>query len=106
MTSNIPFADYNPSWHPITDAVDLKTLGKCGEECGELSSAISRCIIQGIDEVEPVTGKPNRQWLTEEIADVLGNIDLVIDRFGLDREAIHSRAIRKKERLVEWHKMA
>jgi hypothetical protein len=62
----------NP-WRPMTRPIDLKHLGKLGEESNELGAAISRCIIQGIDEREPVTGKPNRQWLAEEIADVLAN---------------------------------
>ena len=48
--------DANP-WHPITDKVDLKYLGKLGEELNECGSAVSRCIIQGVDEREPVTGK-------------------------------------------------
>lgn len=50
----------NP-WHPISDPVDLKHLGKLSEELGECSAAVARCIIQGIDECEPVTGKINRQ---------------------------------------------
>jgi NTP pyrophosphatase (non-canonical NTP hydrolase) len=90
-------------WHPITDAVDLKHLGKLAEECGELSSAVARCIIQGIYECDPTTGKPNRQWLTEEIADVLANAELVRRRFQLDYAAIASRASFKAERLRHWH---
>lgn len=97
--------DPNP-WHPMTDAVDLKHLGKLGEECGELSAAISRCIIQGIDEAEPVTGKVNRQWLEEEIADVLANIELNIERFKLDRAAIAVRSKKKRKHLTIWHKQA
>lgn len=73
----------NP-WHPITDSVDLKHLGKLSEELGELQAAVARCIIQGIDEREPVTGKVNRDWLTEEIADVQANLDLVVKRFEID----------------------
>lgn len=94
----------NP-WNPLTDKLDLKVLGKLGEETGELSSAVSRCIIQGVDEVEPVTKKPNRKWLEDEIADVLGNIELVIEHFGLDANRIQERKEDKKVHLTAWHKM-
>jgi hypothetical protein len=81
--------DANP-WHPIDDKVDLKHLGKLGEELSELAAASSkcatavcRCIIQGVDEAEPVTGKVNREWLEDEIADVQANMDLVFARLGI-----------------------
>lgn len=52
-------------WQPITNKHDLAVLGKLGEEATELGSAIFRCIIQGLNEREPTTGKVNRQWLEE-----------------------------------------
>lgn len=97
--------DMNP-WHPMRNTVDVKTLGKLAEESGELSSAVARCLIQGIYEVHPVTGKPNVAWLQEEIADVLANIGLVVDRFNMDQQAIMARAEVKTEQLREWHRMA
>lgn len=96
---------YNP-WHPMKDAVDLKHLGKLCEECGELSAAISRCIIQGINELEPVTKKPNYEWLEDEIADVMANIELVSERFKLDQARMIIRVETKKTKLKTWHKMA
>lgn len=95
----------NP-WHPMTDPVDLKTLGKFLEELGECTAAASRCVIQGVDEAEPVTGKINREWLQEEIADILAGADLTIERFKLDREAIATRCARKMLALYRWHVMA
>ena len=97
--------DYNP-WHPMNDKTDLKTLGKLGEECGELSAAVCRCLIQGIDQSEPVTGKPNKQWLMEEIADVLVSAQLVVDRFNLDGDAIAYRVLDKLSKLKWWHEQA
>jgi NTP pyrophosphatase (non-canonical NTP hydrolase) len=94
----------NP-WHPIKDPVLLKTLGKFAEELGECSAATARCIIQGVDEVEPTTGKPNRQWLEEEIADVLAGVELTITRLGMDRQRIADRANRKAKQLASWHAM-
>lgn len=97
--------DANP-WHPITDAVDLKHLGKLAEELNECASAVARCIIQGVDESEPVTGRVNRVWLQDEIADVQANLDLVIERFGLDEEFMQARAARKRDHLKQWHNLA
>ena len=94
----------NP-WNPITDALDLKRLGKLAEELGECQAAVARCIIQGLDESEPVTGKVNRLWLQEEIADVMANVHLVVERLNLDTEFMADRIDRKIERLREWHKI-
>lgn len=94
----------NP-WHPMRDALDLKHLGKLAEETNELGSAISRCIIQGVDECEPVTHKPNREWLQDEIADVLANAELVMEHFELDRAQIAERRLRKMKHLRGWHSM-
>ncbi len=97
--------DPNP-WHPISNPVDLKHLGKLAEEANELGAAIARCIIQGVDECEPVTGKMNRLWLEEEIADVMANIDLVVQRFRLNRSTLADRRARKMAHLIKWHNQA
>lgn len=94
----------NP-WHPITRPIDLKHLGKLGEELCESGTALFRCIIQGVDEAEPVTGKVNREWLEDELADVMANMELVIAHFGLDLERMKVRAERKKAGLKTWHGM-
>lgn len=102
---DIPVTALNP-WHPITNSIDLKILGKLGEEINELGSAISRCIIQGVDECEPVTRKPNKEWLENEIADVKAGILLTEERFALDKERITARAKAKVKALRQWHYMA
>lgn len=102
---DIPNAEPHP-WHPMTNTVDLKHLEKLGEEAGELVSAICRCLCQGIDQCEPDTGKLNRHWLEDEIADVIANIRLVRARFHLDGDRIASRAAKKKAKLEAWHRMA
>lgn len=104
MSEIKPMAELNP-WHPISDPVDLKILGKLAEELGECTAAVARCIIQGVDEAEPVTGKANRRWIEEEIADVMAAFSFVIGRFGLDEKAITARANTKAERLKTWHDM-
>jgi NTP pyrophosphatase (non-canonical NTP hydrolase) len=96
------YPEYQP-WHPMKDPLDLKHLGKLCEEAGELGSIAARCIIQGIDEKEPVTGKPNRRALEEEIADVSANVALCCEHWGLDMEFIRARANEKVTRLRGWH---
>lgn len=95
-------------WVPITDLVDLKHLGKLDEEVAELGAAVSRCVIQGLrnGEAEPVTGKPNKEWLEDEIADVLANINLVQRRFDLNASRIRQRSMKKELHLQEWHSLA
>jgi hypothetical protein len=91
---------YKPNpWKPMSDPVDIRHLGKLQEELAECISASARCQIQGIDEAHPVTGKVNRDWLEDEIADVMVNTYLVIERFGLDMDKISKRAEDKKETL-------
>jgi hypothetical protein len=102
---NRPRADPSP-WHPMSDPVDLKHLGKLGEELGEGSAAVSRCVIQGIDEAEPVTGRVNRTWLEDELADIMANTELCVEHFGLDIKRMRDRAERKKSHLRAWHRMA
>lgn len=89
-------------WMPESNAANLKVLGKLGEELNEGGAAVSRCIIQGIDECEPVTGKLNRSWLEDEIADILANLDIAMDHFGLDRGRIALRADRKRDYIRAW----
>lgn len=100
-----PTSSYNP-WQPMSVPKDLKHMGKLLEELGELSGAASRCLIQGLDAVEPVTLKLNRLWLEEEeIADVLANVDLVVSHFKLNSKFIHERITAKRTRLKTWHDM-
>ncbi len=105
MDTDKPFKDASP-WHPMTDTVALKHLGKLAEELGEATAAVSRCVIQGIDEKEPETGVVNRVWLENELSDVMANIQLVTDHFGLDIPRMVRRSERKKTHLQGWHKLA
>lgn len=94
----------NP-WQPERDAVALAVLGKFSEELGEAVAIVSRCIIQGIGESEPVTGKPNADALENEIGDVLAGCAIVIAHFGLRQATIDRRIDRKTAHLKAWHRM-
>lgn len=96
---------YNP-WHPITDPVDLKHIGKLVEELGEGIQAAGRCIIQGFDEFNVKEGKPNYECLEDEIADIEANIELCKRRFNLNRARMKMRSDDKIPLLQAWHEMA
>ncbi len=100
-TQDIP-ATPPSDWQPITDRHDLAVLGKLGEETCELGSALFRCVIQGIDECEPRTLKVNREWVTEEVADVLAMATIAIQRLGLNVTAIQERRDRKIAYKEPW----
>lgn len=97
---------HRPSkWIPITDLQTLAALGKLAEECGELSAIIARCVIQGLNGVNPETGEINDDDLQKEIADVRGLSQLVIRQFGFDDAFIAERAEKKYQMKREWLEM-
>jgi hypothetical protein len=96
--------DVSP-WVPMSDPIHLMVMGKFAEELTECASAVARCMIQGVDECEPSTGRPNREWLQDEIADVLANMRLVRERWNLDWDAVEKRCRFKLEYLRKWHSM-
>lgn len=89
-------------WTPTTDLRTLRRLGKLQEELGELQAVVARCIIQGIEEVDPASGKTNRVRLTHEAADVLAQLGLTREQFNLDEEVIFSRVASKTRQMAEW----
>lgn len=94
----------NP-WQPERDPLALAVLGKLAEELAEASAIVARCIIQGIAESEPVTGKPNADALENELADVAATMFMVIDHYGLNRMRMDRRRDRKIAHLQAWHQM-
>jgi hypothetical protein len=100
-TSDIPNREAS-LWLPITNRADVAVLGKLGEEVTECGTAIFRCIIQGADEKEPVTNKLNREWLEEEIADVMAMLEHTVQHFGLSWERMDERTRRKFNYTAPW----
>ena len=89
-------------WIVETNGRRVRRLGKTGEELGEASSVVNRCIIQGIDEIDPSSGKTNRRRLEEELADVWAQIECTIEEFGLDVVFMSKRIQTKKAHMAEW----
>lgn len=95
-------AKANP-WQPERSPIRLAILGKLGEELAENGAAVARCVIQGLEEREPETGRLNVEWLEDEIADVMAAQGVAIERLGLNVERITARAMRKTAHLQQWH---
>ena len=89
-------------WVPMKDPRLLAAIGKLGEEVNELGAIIFRCIIQGINEKDPETGKHNLVALAEEIADVRALSAIVIKETHLDWVTILERAERKSKMKNKW----
>lgn len=92
-------------WTPTTDLMMLRRMGKLNEELAELSCVAARCIIQGIDETDPSSGKVNRQRLEDEIADVIAQCEVTINSLKLNGAYICERVELKKSLMQEWEAM-
>lgn len=92
-------------WVPTTDLMTLRRFGKLLEELGELTEVASRCIIQGIDELDPSTQRMNRVRLVDEIADVYAQLDETIEAFDLNKFYIEKRREKKRMYMQEWEEM-
>lgn len=92
-------------WVPTTDLLQLRRLGKTLEELGELTEVCARCIIQGIDAIDPKTGVANRERLWKETADVAAQINCTIRTFDLPCDDIDERVQHKEALMAEWEAM-
>lgn len=90
-------------WKPEQEQIRLAILGKLLEELGEAVAITARCVIQGVDENEPNTHRPNREALEDELADVVAGIALVTEHFGLRQNRMEDRAHTKAKHLKTWH---
>lgn len=89
-------------WVPTTNLMMLRRMGKLGEELNECGVVANRCIIQGIDEVDPGSGDVNRLRLEKEIADVYAQLDETVMRLGLRTDFIEERRALKRGYMQEW----
>lgn len=90
-------------WKPEPDVLIHQGLGKACEESGELTKILARCLIQGIDGIDPETAKPNRQALFEEIADIDAAVRWLRELVNDQYEA--ARADRKLNGFRRWQQM-
>lgn len=93
--------DHITAWMPETDQHRLAVLGKLIEECNELAGRAARCIIQGLDAIDPDSGRLNWEELAREIADVNACIWQVSDRFAIGPDDL--RVAAKHAGFDRWH---
>lgn len=91
----------NP-WVPTTNLQELRRLGKTLEELGELVAVLGRCVCQGLDGVDPASGEDNITRMMKESSDVFTQINLNIEAFNLDRQAMADRIEQKRQNMAEW----
>lgn len=92
-------------WIPTTNLMLLRRFGKLLEELGELTAVAARCIIQGVDEIDPGSGKTNRQRLMDEMADVQAQIGCTVLALDLDQDYMARRTAEKMRQMREWEAM-
>jgi len=106
MSDEHPFAsaegvtEISP-WMPEQDRIRLAVLGKLIEECNELSARAARCIIHGLDEVDPDTGRTNDAELAREMADVSAAMGTLYQTFSTP--VMPARIENKKTGFLKWH---
>lgn len=98
-----PIEETISPWLPEQDRIRLAVLGKLIEECNELAGRAARCIIQGLHEADPATGRTNAEELEREMADVTACIDIAEQELGV-RFSV-TRAAGKSNGFRRWHDM-
>ncbi len=92
-------------WKPEPDVIIHQALGKACEEASELANILARCMIQGLDQSEPSTGKPNRKALSDEISDLDAAVqwlrELIGDEYDEERTDRKLRGFRHWQRMLE-----
>jgi hypothetical protein len=93
----------NP-WKPDDNPHQARRIGKTGEEVNELGAVLARISIQGMDSIDPSSGKTNRQRFLEETADVLAQCEVNMDTIFTQVELsfIYERTLKKRRQMVEW----
>jgi NTP pyrophosphatase (non-canonical NTP hydrolase) len=89
-------------WVPDADPHQARRIGKTLEELSELANVLARISIQGLDSIDPASGKTNRRRMLEETADVLAQLDCNVRAFDLDRDEMWDRQERKTAQMAEW----
>lgn len=93
----------NP-WKPDDNPHQARRIGKTGEEVGELAAVLFRITIQGIDSIDPSSGKTNRQRLLEESADVYAQLEVNFHTLysAEEQDFVHARVLEKRRQMAQW----
>lgn len=91
-------------WEPEPNAHYQRRVGKTAEEAGELVAVLARVAIQGLDAIDPSSGKANRLRLMEEMADVYAQIGCNYRTILTkeEREEFARRVEKKTMQMDQW----
>lgn len=89
-------------WIPDANPHQARRMNKTLEELNELGAVLSRINNQGMDAIDPASGKTNRQRMHEETADVLAQLDCNVRAFDMDKDVMWDRQERKVAEMNEW----
>lgn len=98
-----PARDHISPWSPEIDQIRLAVLGKLIEELNECAARAARCIIHGLDETDPDTGRTNQEELEREVADVDACIVTAYNVLQIDADP--DRVDDKIAGFQRWHGM-
>lgn len=91
-------------WLPEPNPHVARRVGKTCEEASELACVCARIAIQGLEAVDPSSGKTNRQRLLEESADTMAQI--ICNRAKIftseERAAMDQRTADKINQMWQW----
>lgn len=93
----------NP-WIPDNNPHQARRIGKTLEEVGELAAVLARISIQGLDAIDPSSGKTNRQRFIDETADVIAQINCNFRAFDMPADEIDERVQMKEASMDAWEK--
>lgn len=88
-------------WTPDDNPQQARRIGKTGEETNELGAVLFRIQIQGLDAIDPGSGKSNRQRFFEEMADVQAQINCNHRAFEIP-DWFEQRVALKESQMRNW----
>jgi hypothetical protein len=83
----------------MKSAEDIACLAPFCEALGVAAGAVARCMANGVEGNDAITGEPHRKWLEEKLAHVLASAAAVTKQFGLDQTNIAAQTLRRTEYL-------
>ncbi len=77
---------------------------KLNEEATEIAKDVDKALIFGLDDVEPNQEFTNKQKIENEIADLLGVVEMLTEKGFLNKDEIfnHSKINAKKVKVLRW----
>ena len=79
-------------------------LQKISEECAEISKEISKALLFVLKDIEPNGFKTNMEKIQDELADLIGVLELVTEEGILNKSQIFNqeKISNKKKKVLKW----